>query len=158
MKPSEADLVFPRFLTIAQVEWTEKGFHERGSADLVLWSEVVQVALVFDTVPTVAIVEPDTYLAFRLKNPDLSIWVYSKFEGPFVAEIERRFASITTPPVAEWKESDRCIVSYSIWPNDKKGEPLYLYFRKSWWSSKVQLAFIQTPNQSLQPTALLGRG
>jgi hypothetical protein len=158
MKPSKDDLIFPRFLIIANVEWDETGFREKDRTEFVLWADVVQLALVFEMTPTIAIVEPETYLAFRLKNPDLSVWIYSAFEGPFFAEIERRFGSASAPPVAEWKENDRCIVSYSIWPNERKGEPIYVNFYKSWWSSKAQLAFRKMPNQTLEPTALLGRG
>lgn len=141
MKPSRDELTFPHFQTFANVIWDEKGFGTEGGGGKVLWSDVEQVALVFEITPTVAIIEPDTYIGFRLKNPELSVWVHSTFEDSFASEIGRRFAPVTAPRVADGKDEARCIVSYSVWPDAKKGEPLYFNYRKHWWSSDASLAF-----------------
>ncbi len=151
MNRAENEFIFPRIRTIMNVEWDEKGFRVRYSTeDVIRWSDVVQIAVVYEIHP-IAIIDWD-YVAFRLKAAELSVWVEIKKDDPFIAEIERRFAPITTPRMADWKDEDRCMRSYSIWPKERVGEPLYINRRISRWSWKKSLALKKWANQALEPT------
>ncbi len=150
MNRIEDEFSFPRFLTITNVEWDEEGFRARDSGEkMIRWIDVVQVAVVYEIHP-IAIVDWD-YLGFRLRDAELSVWVETKKDEPFVAEIERRFAPAAAPRMADWKDEEMCIRSCLIWPKERVGEPLYFNRRKKWWSWSKSLALPKGANQSLEP-------
>ena len=64
MKLSKDELTFPHFQTYSGVVWDEEGFGAASDQDRRRWSDVEQVALIWEMTPTLAIVEPDTYIGF----------------------------------------------------------------------------------------------
>jgi len=157
MKPAEDNVIFPRFLTITNVELGEDGFRAAaGACEWVRWSDVEQVALLYEIHP-IAIADWDC-IAFRLGQDQSSVWVPLEKNEVFIAEVERRFAPLDVPAMKDWKDDPMCIRTYSIWPTHRLGEPLYINRRIHWWSWKKSLAFERRANQAPEPTAPSGRG
>jgi hypothetical protein len=157
MNRTNDDVTFPRFLTITDVAFGADGFRGPGSeSKLIRWSDVEQVALIYEIHP-IAIADWDC-VAFRLSGEQLSVWVALEKNESFIAEVERRFAPLAAPAMKDWVDEPRCIRTYSVWPGDRLGEPLYVSRRIHWWSWEKSLAFEKRANQPLQPTAPSGRG
>jgi hypothetical protein len=129
---------FPRLLTITNVEWDDQGFRAKGGEARIRWNDVVQVAYLYEIHP-IATIDWD-YVAFQLREGDLSVWVDFRMGDAFCAEIERRFTNFSVPRMADWKDEVMCIRSYSIWPKERIGEPLYVNRRRNWWSWTKSLA------------------
>jgi hypothetical protein len=41
----------------------------------------------------------------------------------------------------EWEDSKMCIRTYTVWPKNVMGKPLYLTKKRHWWSFSGTLAF-----------------
>ena len=150
MSRTNEDVTFPRFLTITDVSFGANGFRAPSSnSELILWSDVDQVALLYEIHP-IAIADWDC-VAFRLRGEQLSVWVALEKNELFIAEVERRFAPLAAPAMKDWVDEARCIRTYSVWPVDRIGEPLYISRRIHWWSWEKSLAFKKRANQSPEP-------
>lgn len=140
MQKTEPEIVVPRVLELREVAFNSERFFAPSVPDeRFSWSDVVQVALVFE-VHAVAM-ECCDYVAFRFAEPNDSVWVLLESNESFVAEVERRFAALSATVPAKWKDEKRCITSYTVWPTDRLGEPLYVNVRLRWWSFEQTLAF-----------------
>ena len=140
MNRIEDRIIFPRFLKIMTVEFNEEGFRAKDSGDKwIPWHEVEQVAILYEIHP-IAIADWD-WVAFRLKRAHQSVWVTVEKNESFVEEIARRFAPCCAPAMKDWKDDPMCIRTYTIWPEHRVGEPLYVNRRRRWWSPRKLLAF-----------------
>jgi len=137
--------VFPKVLEIQSVDFDADGFWPTESKEeKVEWAEVEEVSIGY-WIHEIAIVD-FYFTGFRTKDESKTIWV-EEGNDRFDEEIKRRYPHGNIPARVEWKESDRCIQSYVIWPEERIGEAMYSHAKDRWYS-KSKLTYKTRANQT----------
>jgi len=59
----------------------------------------------------------------------------------FTKDVHERFGSPDVPAMKCWVDSERCIRTYVIWPQEEIGRSLYVARKKHWWSQRAELYY-----------------
>ncbi len=130
--------MFPEVIEIDVVAFDTKGFWPYGHKNSVTrWDEVLEVCLGY-WIHNVAIVDFFFY-GFRTANDEQTVWVVEGNEK-FPEELKLRFPHARPPAMKDWQDGGNLIRTFTIWPEEKYGNPMYAAAKEHWYSPK-KLAF-----------------
>ena len=146
--------VFPKVLEIRSVDFDSDGFWPTESKEeKTEWAEIEEVCIGY-WIHEIA-TEDFYFTGFRTKDESKTIWVEEGNER-FDQEIKKRYPHGSIPARGEWKENERCIQSYVIWPEERSGEAMYSHEKERWFS-KSKLTYQTRANNTVQTTSASAR-
>ena len=106
------------------------------------WHDITRVALCYEIHP-IALSDWD-YWAFQTNDPMLFVWIEINQQTTskgFTKQVHEKFGSPDIPPMKCWVDSEACIRTYVIWPQEEIGRALYVAKKKHWWSQRAELDY-----------------